>query len=66
MFESASQNARVLTEGWVEHALSQPHCGAQPMARFTAHRPTADFSGGEEYELKSWKARIGARVADGA
>lgn len=69
VFESASQNARVLTEGWVEHALFCPNCGAQPMARFTANRPVADFlcdACAEEYELKSQKARIGARVVDGA
>ena len=69
MFGSASQNARVLTEGWVEHALFCPNCGAQPMARFAANRPVADFlcdTCREEYELKSQKARLGARVVDGA
>lgn len=67
--ESAAQNARVLTEGWVEHALFCPKCGAQPMARFAANRPVAEFlcdACAEEYELKSQKARIGARVVDGA
>ena len=69
MFESASQNARVLTEGWVEHALFCPNCGAQPMARFAANRPVADFlceACREAYALKSRKARIGPRVVDGA
>ena len=69
MLENASQNARVLTDGWAEHALFQPNCGAQPIARFAANRPVADFlcdGCREEYELTSRKARLGARVADGA
>ena len=69
MFESASQNARVLTEGWVAASLFCPNCGAQPITRFAANRPVADFvcdACREEYELKSQKARIGARVTDGA
>ena len=39
------------------------------MARFAANRPVGDFlcdECREEYELKSRKARLGARVADGA
>ena len=69
VFESASQNARVLTEEWVAGALFCPNCGAQPMTRFAANRPVADFlcvACSEEYELKSQKARLGARVVDGA
>ena len=69
MFESASQNARGLTEGWVAASLFCPNCGAQPITRFAADRPVADFvcdACREEYELKSRKARIGARVTDGA
>ena len=69
VFESASQNARVLTEGWVAESLFCPNCGAQPISRFAANRPVADFlcdTCSEEYELKSQKARLGARVVDGA
>lgn len=65
----ARQNARVLTEGWVAASLFCPNCGAQPITRFAANRPVADFvcdTCREEYELKSRKARIGARVTDGA
>ena len=39
------------------------------MERFAANRPVADFLCGtcrEEYELKGRKARLGARVVDGA
>ena len=64
MFVSASQNARVLTEGWVEASLFCPNCGAQPISRFAANRPVADFlcdTCREEYELKSQTARLGAR-----
>lgn len=69
VFESAAQNARVLREGWVAASLFCPNCGAQPISRFVANRPVADFlcdACSEEYELKSQKARLGARVADGA
>ena len=44
MFASASQNARVLTEGWVAASLFCPNCGAQPITRFAANRPVADFT----------------------
>ena len=44
VFESASQNARVLTEGWVAASLLCPNCGAQPITRFAANRPVADFT----------------------
>ena len=69
VFESASQNARVLTEGWVAASLVCPNCGAQPITRFAANRPVADVlcdAGSEAYELKSQKVRLGARVVDGA
>ena len=69
VFVGATQNARVLTEGWVAEALFCPNCGAQPISRFAANRPVADFlcdTCREEYELKSQKARLGRRVADGA
>lgn len=68
-FTSEAQNARVMTEGWVAASLFCPNCGAQPISRFAANRPVADFlcdTCSEEYELKSQKARLGARVVDGA
>jgi len=69
VFESPSQNARVLTEGWVEQAMFCPSCGAHPVSRFTNNRPVADFvcaRCSEEYELKSQKGRFGRKVIDGA
>ena len=59
----------MLTEGWVSASLFCPNFGAQPITRFAANRPVADFlcdTCSEEYELKSQKARLGARVVDGA
>ena len=44
-------------------------CGTQPIRRFAANRPVADFlcdTCAEEYELKSQTARLGARVVDRA
>ncbi len=69
VFESASQNARVWTEGWVEQAMFCSNCGAQPITRFTRNKPVADFfcdTCAEEYELKSQKGRFGRKVVDGA
>lgn len=69
VFVGPTQNARVLTEGWVAEALFCPNCGAQPISRFAANRPVADFvcdACAEEYELKSQKAPLGRRVVDGA
>ena len=63
------QNARGLTEGCVAASPSCLNCGAQPISRFAANRPVAEFlcdTCSEEYELKSQKSRLGARVVDGA
>ncbi len=69
LFTSASQNARVWTEGWVSQRLYCPSCGAASLSKFINNSPVADFqcvACAEEFELKSQKTRIGAKVVDGA
>ncbi len=69
VFESATQNARVLSEAWAAAQLYCPACGA---ARLTAHRANARVADlycetcGEDYELKATKGRFGRKVVDGA
>ncbi|MDI1343629.1 MAG: DpnI domain-containing protein [Pseudolabrys sp.] len=68
-YSSGSQNARVWTERWVKDWIYCPNCGNPKIDQFTANRPVADFicsSCSEEFELKSQKAKFGARVVDGA
>jgi type II restriction enzyme len=68
-FESPSQNARVMTEGWVARSLFCPSCGAEKISQFPANRQVADFECrvcSEEFELKAQKGRFGAKVLDGA
>jgi type II restriction enzyme len=68
-FNSASQNARVWTEQWVQSWLFCPNCGAQKISAFANNKAVADFFCAicaEEYELKSSKSRFGRKVVDGA
>lgn len=68
-YESASQNARVLTEGWMRRWAFCPACGHEEIAQFANNRPAADFSCphcSEQYELKSTKGAFGSKVVDGA
>jgi type II restriction enzyme len=68
-FESASQIARVITEPWVRHHLFCPNCGEAAFEAFANNKPVADLycaNCREEFELKSQKARFGAKVVDGA
>lgn len=68
-FDSGSQTARVLTEDWASKEVFCPHCGNAHLSRFPNNKPVADLycdSCNEEFELKSQKARFGARIADGA
>lgn len=67
-FESASQKARVSTEGWARR-VGCPNCGAATLERLPNNSPVADFrcpACPEEFELKSTKGRFGPRVTDGA
>lgn len=68
-FQSASQTARVDTEGWAASQMYCPNCGNPKLSRFKANQPVADFycdGCGDEFELKSQRNRFGNKVADGA
>jgi type II restriction enzyme len=68
-FDSGSQTARVLTEDWASKEVFCPNCGNARLTRFPNNKPVADLycaACSEEFELKSQKARFGARIADGA
>lgn len=68
-YESAAQNARVLTEGWMRRWAFCPACGHEEISQFANNRPAADFSCPhclEQYELKSTKGVFGNKVVDGA
>ena len=69
VFKGATQNARVLSEGWVGAKAYCPRCGAEPLTAFAANSPVADFHCGvcaEEYELKATKGRIDRKLVNGA
>lgn len=69
VFKGATQNARVLSEGWVAAHGFCPSCGAAPLTAFAANSPVADFHCGvcaEEYELKATKGRIDRKLVNGA
>ena len=68
-YESPSQSARFWTETWVHKQVFCPNCGLANISKYENNRPVADFhcaSCREEYELKSQKTKLGARVVDGA
>lgn len=69
VFRGPTQNARVLSEGWVAGHLFCPACGAERLSPFPNNSPVADFGCvrcGEEFELKAKKGRLGRKVVDGA
>lgn len=68
-YTSNSQRARVLTEDWVARSIFCPNCGSVSLDQYENSRPVADFcckNCNEDYELKSKKSSIGAKVVDGA
>ena len=68
-YKSASQKARVLTEQWVDSSAYCPNCGHLSIDKYPNHQPVADFlcsNCQEDYELKSKKDSIGAKIVDGA
>jgi type II restriction enzyme len=68
-YSSASQSAKVWTEGWIRKWLYCPNCGNAKVNQFEHNRPVADFycpSCNEEYELKGQKSRFAGKVLDGA
>lgn len=69
VFKGPTQNARVLSEGWVAANAFCPSCGAERLTAFANNSPVADFhcrTCSEEYELKATKARIDRKLNDGA
>lgn len=69
VFKGPTQNARVLTEGWVAANAFCPNCGGDRLSAFANNSPVADFHCGacaQEYELKATKGRIDHKLTDGA
>lgn len=69
IFGSASQNARLLSEGWAHENMYCPNCGANRLEQLTPGQPVADFRCtccGDEFELKCQKRPFGRTVVNGA
>ncbi|OGY31400.1 MAG: restriction endonuclease [Candidatus Andersenbacteria bacterium RIFCSPHIGHO2_02_FULL_45_11] len=68
-YTSQSQKIRVLTEDWVNKQIYCPNCGKSDLGKYENNKPVADFfckNCNEDYELKSKKDAIGAKIVDGA
>lgn len=68
-YKSPSQQARVLTESWLEQNGYCPNCGNLSLKDFANNRPVADFyclSCDEEFELKSKRGKLPTIINDGA
>ena len=68
-YTSASQKIRVLTASWVNQSIYCPNCGQLTVDQYPNNRPVADFycaNCKEDYELKSKKDAVGAKIVDGA
>jgi len=69
VFDSASQNVRVLSEGWAALHLYCPNCGAAQVRQHPNNTKARDFfceSCREDYELKAGRGRFTGSVPDGA
>lgn len=67
-YNSFSQKARVLTEGWVLGEIYCPNCG-DSVKEYDNNKPVADFyckKCSEDFELKSKKGKIVNKVSAGA
>lgn len=68
LYRSSSQKARVLTENWVNVEAYCPSCGNTRLDKYSNNKPVADFfcdSCNEDFELKSKKDSMGAKIVDG-
>lgn len=68
-YTSAPQKIRVLTEDWVDTCVYCPSCGHLEIENYPNNKPVADFycsNCKEDYELKSKKNSMGAKIVDGA
>lgn len=69
VYKGPTQNARVLSEGWVAAQLFCPGCGADRLDALPNNSPVADFACpacAEEYELKAGKGAPGRKIVNGA
>jgi len=69
VYKGPTQNARVLSEGWVAAQMFCPNCGAGRLRALPNNSPVADFdcpACAEEYEVKAKKGRLGRKVVNGA
>jgi type II restriction enzyme len=67
-YKNVSQKIRVLTEQWVDDSIFCPNCGQLNINKYPNNRPVADFycsNCSEDYELKSKKDTLGAKILDG-
>lgn len=68
-YKSLSQQARILTERWVDKSVFCPNCGHFNIDQYPNNQPVADFycsNCREDYELKSKQNNIGTSIVDGA
>lgn len=68
-YKNLSQRIRVLTEHWVGKQVYCPNCGHLDIDKYENNKPVADFfcaNCKEDYELKSKKDSVGAKIVDGA
>jgi type II restriction enzyme len=68
-YNSATQKARRITEGWVAENMFCPRCGNFRIEQFENNRPVSDFFCCEcknIFELKSKNGKLGDKVNDGA
>lgn len=68
-YKSAAQRIRICTEQWVETWGYCPNCGNARVERYPNNKPVADFfclKCKEQYELKSTKNKLAAKITDGA
>jgi len=69
VYKGPTQNARVLTEGWIAANAFCPSCGSDRLSHLANNSPVADFlcaGCSEEFELKATKGRIDRKLNDGA
>lgn len=67
-YNSPSQKARVLTEGWLKNEAYCPNCGNEYLEKYPNNTPVADFfceNCSEDFELKSKSIGFGKKVLDG-
>ncbi len=68
-YTSRSQQARVLSEEWIQSNIYCVNCGYEPMHQYKNNNPATDFrcpGCDEKFELKGKRGRFGGKVVDGA